>query len=61
VITEGVTPSLHVDYRHTTIKQVCEVGVGALRLDDETNQLGVVAVARGENQRLSAPVWDPPW
>ena len=28
VITEGVTPCLHVDYKHTTIKQYHKEGTG---------------------------------
>ena len=33
VITDGVTPSLHVDYKHTTIKQYHKEGQGAADRD----------------------------
>ena len=36
VITEGVTPSLHVDYKHTTIKQYHKEG-RALRTETTIN------------------------
>jgi len=43
VITEGVTPSLHVDYKHTTIKQYHKEG-RALRTEttiNDTNDFGI--------------------
>ena len=39
VITEGVTPSLHVDYKHTTIKQYHKEG-RALRTETTINDTG---------------------
>jgi len=46
VITEGVTPSLHVDYKHTTIKQYHKEG-RALRTETTINDSGDFGIRKG--------------
>ena len=41
VITDGVTPSLHADYKHTTIKQYHKEGQSAPDRDHHQRQLGL--------------------
>ena len=45
VITDGVTPSLHIDYKHTTIKQYHKEG-RALRTETTINDTGDFAIGR---------------
>lgn len=46
VITEGVTPSLHVDYKHSKIKQYHKLGV-ALRTETTINDTYDFGIGRG--------------
>ena len=46
VINSGVTPSLHVDYKHTTIKQYHKEGV-ALRTETTINDPGDFTINKG--------------
>jgi hypothetical protein len=46
VITEGVTPSLHVDYKHSKIKQYHKLGK-ALRTETTINDTADFGVAKG--------------
>jgi hypothetical protein len=46
VITEGVTPSLHVDYKHTTIKQYHKEN-RALRTETTINDTRDVEIGNG--------------
>jgi len=46
VITEGVTPSLHVDYKHSKIKQYHKLG-RALRTETTINDTADFGVAKG--------------
>jgi hypothetical protein len=46
VITEGVTPSLHVDYKHTSIKQYHKEG-RALRTETTINDTGDFNIRKG--------------
>ena len=58
VITEGVTPSLHIDYKHSTVKQYHIATRGrTLRVDSQIGgptDVGVVV-------RASAVGLSPPW
>jgi hypothetical protein len=45
VITDGVTPSLHADYKHTTVKQYHKEG-RALRTETTINDTGDFKIAR---------------
>jgi DNA-binding transcriptional ArsR family regulator len=46
VITDGVTPSLHIDYKHTKIKQYHKEG-RALRTETTINDTGDFAIRKG--------------
>lgn len=46
VITEGVTPSLHIDYKHSRIKQYHKEG-RALRTETTINDAGDFAIGKG--------------
>jgi hypothetical protein len=46
VITDGVTPSLHIDYKNSKIKQYHKLGK-ALRTETTINETGDFGVARG--------------
>jgi hypothetical protein len=46
VITDGVTPSLHADYKHTTIKQYHKEG-RALRTETTINDTGDFGIRKG--------------
>src|SRR3954454_9865285 len=46
VITEGVTPSLHIDYKHTKIKQYHKEG-RALRTETTINDTGDFQIRKG--------------
>lgn len=46
VITDGVTPSLHIDYKHSKIKQYHKLGV-ALRTETTINDTRDFDIARG--------------
>ncbi|MGH3549597.1 MAG: hypothetical protein ACRDQU_16120 [Pseudonocardiaceae bacterium] len=45
VITEGVTPSLHIDYKHTTVKQYHKEG-RALRTETTINDTGDFGIGK---------------
>jgi len=47
VITEGVTPSLHVDYKHTTIKQYHKCEGRALRTETTINDSRDFGIRKG--------------
>jgi hypothetical protein len=69
VITEGVTPSLHIDYKHSKVKQYHKLGI-ALRTETTINNtydfdigrgLHNLAVTGGSGARwwASSAVWVP--